>query len=62
MKKALAVGAKDPVSLYRAGAIAAAAGRARDARGYLEQSLSACQVSAAADQARRLLAEVTANR
>jgi tetratricopeptide (TPR) repeat protein len=62
MKKALAVGAKDPVSLYRAGAIAAAAGRASDAPGYLEQSLSACPVSAAADQARRLLAEVTANR
>jgi tetratricopeptide (TPR) repeat protein len=62
MKKALAVGIKDPVSFYHAGAIAAAAGAASDARNYLEQSLSSCSTSLASDEARRLQQELTTNR
>ena len=55
MEKALAVGIKSPVSFYRAGAIAAAAGAPSDARRYLEQSVSACGASAVAESARSLL-------
>jgi tetratricopeptide (TPR) repeat protein len=62
MKKALAVGVKDPVTFYHAGAIAAAAGAVSDARGYLEQSLSACTASAVGESARRALSELTTNR
>jgi tetratricopeptide (TPR) repeat protein len=62
MKKVLAVGIEDPVTFYRAGAIAAGADAVADARGYLEQSLSSCSASPIAESARRLLSELATNR
>jgi tetratricopeptide (TPR) repeat protein len=59
MAKALAVGVKDPVSFYRAGAIANAAGSAGDAKRFLEESVSTCQASKVADVTRALLAQIT---
>ena len=55
MDKALAVGIKQPISFYHAGAIAGAAGAPTDARAYLEQSLSTCNKSRVAASARKLL-------
>jgi tetratricopeptide (TPR) repeat protein len=62
IKKALAVGIKDPVSFYHAGTIAGAAGATDDARSYLDQSLSGCGTSTVAESARRALDELTTNR
>jgi tetratricopeptide (TPR) repeat protein len=62
MKKVLAVGVRNPVTFYRAGAIAAAAGAANDARAYLEQSLSGCDASVVAESARSLLRELKTDR
>ena len=59
MAKALAVGVKDPVSFYRAGAIANAAGSAGDAKHFLEESVSTCKASKVADATRALLAQIT---
>jgi len=61
MNKALAVGIKHPVSLYRAGVIAAAAGAPGEARDYLDGSVAACGASAVADPARHLLRELAAH-
>ena len=55
MQKALAIGIKQPVSFYHAGAIAAAAGAPADARRWLEESVSTCGASGVADAARSLL-------
>lgn len=57
MKKALAVGIKDAVSFYHAGAIALAAGAASDARSYLEQSVATCSTAPVSADARRLMGE-----
>lgn len=62
MQKALKVGIKQPTSFYHAGAIAAAAGALSDARSYLDQSLSMCRASPAADSARHLLSSLSASR
>ena len=59
MAKALAVGIKDPVSFYRAGAIAQAAGASGDAKRFLEESVSMCKSSKVADSARALLGGMT---
>lgn len=55
LERALSVGVKNPVTFYRAGAIASAAGNADAAKKYLEQSIGACPTSEVADQARQLL-------
>jgi tetratricopeptide (TPR) repeat protein len=58
MAKALAVGVKDPVSFFRAGAIANGAGAVADAKRFLEDSLSTCKSSKVADSARALLGTI----
>lgn len=59
IERALQVGIKQPVTFYRAGAIAAAAGKPDIARKYLEQSVGMCGTSEVAAEARALLAKVT---
>ena len=62
MARALAVGVKDPVSFYRAGAIANGAGAAADAKRLLEDSLATCKSSKVADSARALVGTIGTGR
>jgi tetratricopeptide (TPR) repeat protein len=57
VERALSVGVRHPVTFYRAGAIAAAAGNTAAAKKYLDQSIGACPTSEVAGQARQLLAQ-----
>jgi tetratricopeptide (TPR) repeat protein len=59
MDKVLAVGVSQPVTFYRAAAIAAARGAAARAREHARRSLSMCGASPAAGSARELLASVS---
>lgn len=62
MKKVLDVGVLHPVTFYRAGAIAAAAGDASAAKQYLDRSIGMCGTSAVASEARSLQATLSATR
>lgn len=61
-RQALRLGTKDPVLLYHAGAVAAAAGEPAEARRYLEAALARNTAfhPRAAPEAQRLLAQLTA--
>jgi tetratricopeptide (TPR) repeat protein len=59
MKKALDVGIRQPVTFYRAGVIAAAAGAPGEAKRYLDSSVAMCGTSIVADAARDALRDLT---